>query len=264
MLLVRKFRTLSRLIKNFHRLPEIERKLDAVVPASTHASPDTSGVEILDRLCALQAKSREEIWCELINRQGYRSVLEVGVWRGEFAEAVLKNCPGVTTYYMVDPWRQLADWNKPFNLDARALQEAYAETMTRTEFADDRRVVLRGTTLEVIHRVADASVDFAYIDGDHTLRGITVDLLRCYQKVRFGGVIGGDDYGDTIWQHDERFEPTLVAPYAAYFAEAVGNPMAALPFRQFAIHKTQGFRLIGQSRSLDLRSQVRPAREPAV
>ena len=33
--------------------------------------------------------------------------------------------------------------------------------------------MLRGTTTEVIDRVPDRSVDFAYIDGDHTLRGIT-------------------------------------------------------------------------------------------
>jgi hypothetical protein len=89
--------------------------------------------------------------------------------------------------------------------------------------------------------VPDASarslLDFAYIDGDHTLRGITIDLIRVYPKVRLNGWIGGDDFSRTVWQHHTRFEPTLVFPFALYFAEAVGARIYALPSSQFLIQK---------------------------
>jgi hypothetical protein len=37
---------------------------------------------------------------------------------------------------------------------------------------------LRGKTTEVIDKIPDASLDIVYIDGDHMLRGITIDLCQ--------------------------------------------------------------------------------------
>ena len=80
-------------------------------------------------------------------------------------------------------------------------------------------------------------LDFVYIDGDHTLRAISIDLIKVYPKVRAGGWIGGDDFTHTVWQHGARFEPTLVFPFAVYFGEAVGARIFGLPHLQFLICK---------------------------
>ena len=45
-----------------------------------------------------------------------KNFAEIGVWRGEFAEHILRRCPSIEHYYMVDPWRHLDDWNKPANV----------------------------------------------------------------------------------------------------------------------------------------------------
>ena len=98
----------------------------------------------------------------------------------------------------------------------------------------------------------------AYIDGDHTLRGIAIDLIRTYPKVRPGGILGGDDYTPTIWQHADNFEPTLVCPFAAYFAESQGAPIIILPHSQFAIIKPlqpgNYFRVIDTTQKYGVRS----------
>jgi hypothetical protein len=105
--------------------------------------------------------------------------------------------------------------------------------------------MLRGKTVDVIERIPDATLDLAYVDGDHTLRGITVDLIRSYPKVRDGGWIGGDDFTSTIWQHSPRFDPTLVFPFAVHFAEAMEAVIYALPYDQFLIRKSAtGFRFV--------------------
>lgn len=214
---------------------------------------------------ARKATSRIELWAELINAKDARVVLEVGVWKGDFAEAILSRCPGVTTYYMLDPWRRLTGWNKPFNKADTEFENIYRMAVRKTDFAKDRRIVLRGTTTEVIHEIADGSVDLAYIDGDHTLRGILIDLVAAYPKVRDGGIIGGDDFSPTIWQHDARYEPTLVAPVATHFAEAVNNPITVLPFQQYAIEKAPGFAVSGAPDfPLELRPHIgMPAKEVA-
>ncbi len=138
---------------------------------------------------------------------------------------------------MIDPWRRLDRWNKPLNTTDEELGAAYREAMQAVAFASDKVRVLHGTTTEVIDQIADKSLDFAYVDGDHTLRGITIDLVRLYPKIRPGGHIGGDDFEPAVWHHGPRFEPTLVFPLAVYFAEAVGAEIWALDDNQFLLRK---------------------------
>lgn len=190
------------------------------------------------RAWSAEAESRGDLWTRFINETGAATVAEIGVYRGRFAARLLDDCPGITTYYMVDPWRNLEDWDKPANTSDGVFEGYFRESMARTAAHEPKRVVLRGTTIEVIDQVPDGSLDFAYIDGDHTLRGITVDLIRVLPKVRPGGWIGGDDFTPSIWQHGDAYEPTLVFPLAVHFAEAVGARIYALPHRQFLIEKT--------------------------
>jgi len=138
---------------------------------------------------------------------------------------------------MIDPWAHLPDWNKPFNVDDQTFEEVSAEALLKTDFAARLRIVLRGRTSVVIDEIPDQSLDFAYIDGDHTLRGITLDLIQVLPKIKDGGLIGGDDFINKPWQHRAAYEPTLVCPFAVYFAEAMRLPFVALPHKQFLIQK---------------------------
>ncbi len=184
---------------------------------------------------AENANSRFELWSLIVQSAGCKTCAEVGVYEGHYAEHVLGACPGIKEYYMVDPWRHLDEWNKPLNRPNDQFVKVKAKALSKTEFAADRRHILQGLTTEVAHKIADESLDFAYIDGDHTLRGITIDLYRMWSKVKDGGLLCGDDFCNTVWQHSRRYEPTLIFPYAIYFAEALGVPIFGLPYDQFAI-----------------------------
>lgn len=213
---------------------------------------------------AADVRHRRQLWVRLIRRVGVRRVLELGVYKGEFAEVLLDRFPEIETYYLLDPWRNLSDWNKPANKDDDEFEQIYREAMSRTEAHADRRVILRGTTTEVIDQVDDQSLDLAYVDGDHTLRGISIDLISVWDKVRPGGLLGGDDFTATIWQHAQTYEPTLVFPFAVHFAEARHCPIYALPFRQFVIVKDpRGFSftdLTGLYPTTELLPQLQKAR----
>jgi hypothetical protein len=186
------------------------------------------------------AKSRLELWNSILRAIKVKAMVEVGVWKGDFAKELLERCDFIERYYMIDPWANLPDWNKPFNVKQQAFDEVYAEAMKKTAFATKKITVLRGKTANVIDKIADQSLDFVYIDGDHTLRGITIDLIQTLPKVKDGGFIGGDDFDHNPWQHDPRFEPTLVCPFAAYFAEAMNLPFVVLPLNQFLFQKRCG------------------------
>ena len=59
------------------------------------------------------------------------------------------------------------DWNKPYNFK-EDLNAVYDEAMEKLKNYANRTKVLRGKTLEVVDQIPDKSLDFAYIDGDHT------------------------------------------------------------------------------------------------
>ena len=228
-------------------------------------SPQVDLSEQLLTKCISKAQSRLELWSELIRSVGVQRMAEVGVYRGDFAAAVLRGCEGLTRYYMIDPWRHLSDWNKPANHDDSVLSEFLEEAKAKTDFAAGKRVILRGKTTEVIDQIADGELDFAYIDADHTLKGIAIDLIRVFPKVRAGGLLGGDDFTRSVWEHKTSFEPTLVFPFAVYFAEAVGATIYALPYSQFCLQKTDGGQfafidLTGQYDQVALRDQFTPER----
>jgi len=188
----------------------------------------------------LSARDRFHLWETVIGTVQPRAMAEIGVWKGEFAARILSACPSVQSYYMVDPWASLPDWNKPWNVDSVTFADVYAEAMAVTEFAAGRRKVLRGRTTEVVPEIPDDSLDFVYVDGDHTLRGISIDLITMWDKVRPGGLIGGDDLCPSIWQHERNFEPTLIFPFVVYFAEARRAPIYLLDHYQFLIQKPDG------------------------
>jgi hypothetical protein len=214
--------------------------------------------------CLSNSGSRLEFWVEFIRSANVQRMVEVGVYRGDFAASVLDRCESVTRYYMVDPWRHLEDWNKPANQGDAVFEGFFQEAKEKTDFAESRRVILRGKTTEVINQIPNGELDFAYIDGDHSLRGITIDLIRVYPKLRLGGFLAGDDFSRTIWQHTTKFEPTLVFPFAVYFAEAVGATVFAISNSQFCLQKTDKLQfdfvdLTGHYNELGLRQQLIPA-----
>ena len=190
--------------------------------------------EVVER-AASRARARLELWTTILNELNPSNAAEIGVFRGEFAQCLLTHVRSIHNYYMVDPWRHLEDWNKPWNKMDEECKQIRNEALCRTEFAAERRIVLEGRTTEVSASIPDRSLDFAYIDGDHTLRGITVDLIRMWPKMRIPAILAGDDFVKSVWAHPSRYEPTLVFPLAIHFAEAVGTVIYALPFDQFAI-----------------------------
>lgn len=245
--------------------------------SSTNSNPSAvansglfDSVDQLFKECISNSQSREQFWIEVIRAAEVRRMAEVGVYRGDFAAEILRHCESLSHYYMIDSWRHLDDWNKPANHGDSVLSEFFQETKAKTDFAAAKRIILRGKTTEVIGQITDGDLDLAYIDADHTLKGIAIDLIRVYPKVRAGGFIGGDDFTRSVWEHKTSFEPTLVFPFAVYFAEAVCATIYALPHSQFCLqkpHLQENDRpqfafvdLTGQYDDIGLRSQFAPGK----
>ena len=154
------------------------------------------------------------LWSDL----GLKYGAEVGVWKGEFSKQVLERMPQLESYTLIDSWRHLEQWNKPFNTGDKKFDQIFEQAMQVTKEGPygNKVHVVRGTSLEAAPQIADNSFDFMYIDGDHTLKGIMIDMHVWYDKVVPGGIICGDDFAGAE-QHDANFDPTMVKPYMEAF-----------------------------------------------
>ncbi len=115
---------------------------------------------------------------------------EIGVWKGEFAEALCRKNSGLTLI-CVDPWASYEAWRDPKNVEDRM---AGAEAEARRRLSRYRCEIVKGFSVDVAERVPDGSLDFVYIDANHSREAVLADLEAWVPKVRSGGIVSGHDY----------------------------------------------------------------------
>ena len=73
--------------------------------------------------CVTASGDRYDFWINFINTLGVRNFAEIGIFRGDFAERMLRSAKCLEKYYMIDPWRNLDSWDKPANANNETIQK---------------------------------------------------------------------------------------------------------------------------------------------
>jgi len=151
---------------------------------------------------------------------------EVGTWRGDFAAQLIEECKP-DLLYLIDPWayREDPDYEQAMYGDGIAkgqvsMDEIYGSVLRRFQerVEEGSVIVWRKTSGEGAGDLSTESLDWVYIDGDHTYEAVRDDLEAFRRVVRPGGIIAGDDYGDAGWWKDG------VTKAVDEFAASVGRP----------------------------------------
>lgn len=121
-----------------------------------------------------------------------KSGVEVGVWRGQNAAALLQHLPDLTLA-MVDPYDEGGD-HSTMSKTPRELRQAKVESDERTRFATNRRSRIFKTSEEAAREFRDRVFDFCFIDACHMYEAVAADIRLWEPKVRPGGVMSGHDY----------------------------------------------------------------------
>jgi hypothetical protein len=134
---------------------------------------------------------------------------EIGVFKGDFSAQIIRRV-APKRLYLIDPWRSVTTSSHRkalYGMDNRSqddmddLASQVAERFA-AEIRSRRVKILRAPSSEALAAIPDESLDWIYIDGDHTFEGVLEDLRLSYQKVRKGGFICGDDYRLGNWFAD--------------------------------------------------------------
>jgi len=132
-------------------------------------------------------------------------ILEIGTLFGinlciveELSSAYGKNL----TYQVIDP---LDGYYKSGHLDIVTKQKIDNQNfwfnIKKCGLDPDKFDLIEGFShyKRIVNRVCDNSIDLAFIDGDHTKKGVALDIRNYHPKLRKGGYFLFDDYGSIQW-----------------------------------------------------------------
>ena len=135
-------------------------------------------------------------WDEFKKPLRHLTGVEVGVYKGEHAQKIY-NYLNIKKLYLVDPFKVYKDYiqEKIYNhVDQKEHDENYLKV--KKKFSKFKNVeIIRMTSIEASKKFENNSLDFVYLDGDHSYDAVKLDLQSWYPKLKEFGVMCGDDYG---------------------------------------------------------------------
>jgi hypothetical protein len=117
---------------------------------------------------------------------------ELGVGRGKFSKLILDTAKP-TLHYCVDLWGPIAtNVQGTYFTDQETWDERYRDI--QAEFKDYNVQFVRDMTYNFPNHCEEKTLDWAYIDGDHTYNGCMKDLQAIKNLIKDDGMILGHDY----------------------------------------------------------------------
>jgi len=130
--------------------------------------------------------SRDEL-PQFFKEMGYTIGAEIGVYKGEYTE---KLCKAGFKMYAIDPWETYKNYRKhPKEIDYEVMFNNTTKLLAPYDCT-----IIKKTSMKALEDIPDESLDFVYIDGNHSIRYIIEDIYEWCRKVRVGGIVSGHDY----------------------------------------------------------------------
>lgn len=127
---------------------------------------------------------------ELFAELGFTRGVEVGVRDGGYSEVLCKAIPNLKLYG-IDPYEPHQGYRDHVR---KSTFEAFEHEAHDKLDKYPNYTFVRDYSAAAAEKFDDGSLDFVYIDGDHSFYNATQDIELWSKKVRPGGIISGDDY----------------------------------------------------------------------
>ena len=147
--------------------------------------------------------SREIDLPQIFKDLDFKIGVEVGVYRGAYSEVLLKAIPNLKLTG-VDLWNLYPGYRDYKKDDIRN-----AETEARERTKNFNCEFIKDWSDRAVRKFADESLDFVYIDGNHSYEQTVQDISLWSKKVKKGGLVCGHDFED--WSRNwRRFDMNVI------------------------------------------------------
>jgi predicted O-methyltransferase YrrM len=126
---------------------------------------------------------------QLFAQLNFKVGAEIGTEYGLYAETLCKAAPALKLY-SIDPYKAYKGYRE--HRSQQKLNGIYEQARQRMRPYDHE--FIRRPSIEVAQDFKDESLDFVYIDGNHSLLHVIQDLCYWVPKVRSQGIVAGHDF----------------------------------------------------------------------
>lgn len=124
-----------------------------------------------------------------LNAIQYGCGAEIGVLYGDTSFHLLNEIPELNLY-SIDPY---LPYDEP-ERTAQHMAKYEADARNKLSQFGARSIMMKTTSVEAAPAITDGSLDFVFIDAQHTYEACKEDIETWFPKVRKGGFITGHDY----------------------------------------------------------------------
>jgi hypothetical protein len=153
--------------------------------------------------------------------------VEIGCWKGQSASFMgveINNSGKQIKFDCVDHWSDAEGTPGPDTwVQSGKLFEKF---MSNTERVKHIITPIRSMSVDAAKNYQDNSLDFVFIDGDHSYEGCKADILAWLPKMKDGSIFAGHDYGwcrevrqavhDTLGEGNGKYEDRYGIGYKSY------------------------------------------------
>ncbi|MHC4292667.1 MAG: class I SAM-dependent methyltransferase [Planctomycetota bacterium] len=143
---------------------------------------------------SLRKYNRNDL-ADLLGELQFNVGAEIGVRRGRYSMYLCRQNPNLKLY-CIDPWSAY-HWAYAIERQER-IYNVFMENISAKPYKN-QCVVLRKTSMEALADIEDESLDFVFIDGDHTFDFVAPDIIYWSKKVKAGGIVACHDYYPFKW-----------------------------------------------------------------
>lgn len=119
---------------------------------------------------------------------------EIGVFRGDFSEFMLKMDP--SKLYLVDPWVSIMDIPARWHAIDQGELDLIKQNVVNKFSSDNRVEIIEKYSIDALDDFEDSSFDWIYLDANHSYSFIQQDLENWWTKLKTGGTMCGNAYQD--------------------------------------------------------------------
>jgi hypothetical protein len=127
----------------------------------------------------------------LISENGWTSGAEIGVKEGQTTFHLLGNNPALRMV-AVDAWKPQPQSGE-FGYMDWPHEEHEAAFRARAGAFEGRCQIMKMQSVEAASHIRGGSLDFVFLDGDHSTSALVMDIKAWLPKVKAGGLLAGHD-----------------------------------------------------------------------
>jgi len=150
------------------------------------------GLDLAQKSPLVIRVSRFKGFIDLFRELGFKVGAEIGVANGRYSKWLCNGIPGLELN-CVDPWLSYDEYVEHHDEAGQVILDQCFES-AKERLKGYNCKFIRKSSMDAVKAFEDNSLDFVFIDANHSFQYVINDIAEWSKKVRPGGIVSGHDF----------------------------------------------------------------------